>query len=85
MFRRVGKAVQQRRRRHGCSRDVLAHKLGVSVRTLARLEMGELDPRLGLLLTLETIFPGLLPVLTALRGPRRGRGRPGLAKIRREP
>lgn len=89
VMRRFGAAIQDRRQRDGCSREELAHRLSVSVRTLARLEAGELDPRLGLLLDMEREFPGLLGIMLACMHPvmrmkTARKRRPGLAKAARK-
>ena len=49
---RLGFALANRRERQGLSRVELARAVGTSVAHLAKIERGEVDPRLGLVLRL---------------------------------
>ena len=50
--KRLGFALANRREREGLSRIELARAVGTSVAHLAKIERGEVDPRLGLVLRL---------------------------------
>lgn len=49
---RIGFALANRREREGLSRAELARGVGTSAAHLAKIERGEVDPRLGLMLRL---------------------------------
>ncbi|HXE45739.1 MAG TPA: helix-turn-helix domain-containing protein [Conexibacter sp.] len=55
-MQRVVAVLRTRRERQGMSRVVLAHRAGVSPDQLGRIERGEADPRMSVLLTLAAVL-----------------------------
>lgn len=55
-MRRVVAVLRERRERQGVSRVALAHRAGISSDHLGRIERGEADPRMSVLLALATVL-----------------------------
>lgn len=67
--RRLGRAVRRWRVQQAeLTREQLAVKLGVSLRTLSRIEAGLGDPRASELWAMEKICPGLVASVFHIEG-----------------
>lgn len=55
-MRRVVTVLRERRERQGLSRVALAHRAGISSDQLGRIERGEADPRMSVLLALAAVL-----------------------------
>ncbi len=55
-MRRVVAVLRARREREGVSRVALAHRAGISADNLGRIERGEADPRMSVLLALAAVL-----------------------------